>query len=164
MNDELRVEGHETRLCALPSSRKAGVRLGRRKAHLLAVALRRAGTVTARPFVGRRSKGDGGWIGVKTPSEGIMLRRRRTPSLKTGSKLPLSINPEPSTWTRAEGQPPGFRPGKAEGIDLKRENWLPDRHFGSFLGYPSRRTADLATERPKGLKNLYFIAWYGIYS
>ena len=118
MNDELRVEDYETRLCALPSSRKAGVRPGRRNARLLAVALRRAGTVTARSFVGRRSKGNDGWIGVKTPSEGI---------------------------------------------DLKRENWPPGRHFGSLLGHPSRRTADLAAERPKGFKNLYFIGWYGIY-
>jgi hypothetical protein len=55
--------------------------------------------------MGRRSKGNDGWIGVKTSSEGI---------------------------------------------DLKRENWPPGRHFGSLLGHPSRRTADLAAERPKG--------------
>jgi adenosylcobinamide kinase/adenosylcobinamide-phosphate guanylyltransferase len=46
----------------------------------------------------------------------LMLRRRQTPSLRKGSKAPLSINPEPSTRAQAEGQTPGFTPGKAEGL------------------------------------------------
>ncbi len=48
--------------------------------------------------------------------EKLILRQRRTPSLRTGSKAPLSINPEPSTPAQAEGQTPGFRPGKVEGL------------------------------------------------
>jgi len=46
----------------------------------------------------------------------LILRQRRTPSLRTGSKVPLSTNPEPSTRSQAEGQTPGFRPGKVEGL------------------------------------------------
>jgi adenosylcobinamide kinase/adenosylcobinamide-phosphate guanylyltransferase len=46
----------------------------------------------------------------------LILRQRRTPFLRTGSKAPLSINPEPSTRSQAEGQTPGFRPGKVEGL------------------------------------------------
>ena len=48
--------------------------------------------------------------------EKLILRQRRTPSLRTGSKAPLSINPEPSTRAQAEGQTLGFRPGKVEGL------------------------------------------------
>jgi len=39
----------------------------------------------------------------------LILRRRQTPSFRTGSKAPLSINPE---------RTPGFRPGKVEGLIL----------------------------------------------
>ena len=37
----------------------------------------------------------------------LILRRRQTPSFRTGSKGPLSINPE---------QAPDVRPGKVEGL------------------------------------------------
>jgi hypothetical protein len=98
MNDEVRVEDHDTRLCALPSLRKAGVRPGKRNARLLAVGLRRAGTVTDRSFVGRGSKGDDGWIGVKTSSEGMILRRRQPHHVRQGrncrSVSTLSHRPE----------------------------------------------------------------------
>jgi len=48
----------------------------------------------------------------------LILRQRRTLSFRTGSKAPLSINPEPSTRAQAEGETPGFRPGKVEGLIL----------------------------------------------
>jgi len=41
-----------------------------------------------------------------------ILRRRQTLSFRTGSKAPLSINPE---------QTPGFRPGKVEGLIFPEE-------------------------------------------
>jgi adenosylcobinamide kinase/adenosylcobinamide-phosphate guanylyltransferase len=46
----------------------------------------------------------------------LILRRRQTAPFSTGPKAPLSINPEPSTRDQAEGQTPGFRPGKVEGL------------------------------------------------
>ncbi len=46
----------------------------------------------------------------------LILRQRRAPSLRTGSKAPLSINPESSTRAQVEGQTPGFRPEKVEGL------------------------------------------------
>jgi len=46
----------------------------------------------------------------------LILRRRQTPPFRKGSKAPLSINPEPSTRAQAEGQTPGFKPGKVEGL------------------------------------------------
>jgi hypothetical protein len=39
----------------------------------------------------------------------VILRRRQTPSFRTGSRVPLSINPEQTT---------GFRPGNVEGLIL----------------------------------------------
>jgi len=53
MNDELRVEDYETRLCALPSSRKAGVRPGRRKRPLAS-----SGTSAHRHGHGRVFRGE----------------------------------------------------------------------------------------------------------
>jgi O-antigen ligase len=41
------------------------------------------------------------------PNNNLILRRRQTSSLRTGSKAPLSINPE---------QTPGFGPGRVEGL------------------------------------------------
>jgi adenosylcobinamide kinase/adenosylcobinamide-phosphate guanylyltransferase len=46
----------------------------------------------------------------------LILRRRQTAPFRTGPKAPLRINPEPSTRSQAEGQTPGFRPGKVEGL------------------------------------------------
>jgi len=42
----------------------------------------------------------------------LILRRRQTPAFRTGSKAPLSINPE---------QTPGFRPGIVEGLIIDRK-------------------------------------------
>jgi len=79
MNDALRVEDYEVRLRVLFPSRKAGVSAGRENARLPVVAIWRAGTVDARFFVGRRSKGDDRWIDVKTPSERVDLKRENWP-------------------------------------------------------------------------------------
>jgi len=51
----------------------------------------------------------------------LILRRRPTLSFRTGSKAPLSINPE---------QIPGFRPGEVEGLipDFKFTPLLPKHH------------------------------------
>ena len=53
----------------------------------------------------------------------------RLNSTRTGSKGPLSINPEPPTRAQAEGQSPGLRVGKVEGLifaypcKIKRVPW-----------------------------------------
>jgi hypothetical protein len=45
-------------------------------------------------------------VDITNPSV-LILRQRQIPSIRTGSKAPLSINPE---------QTPGFRLGKVEGL------------------------------------------------
>jgi len=69
----------------------------------------------------------------------LIRRRPQTPFFTTGSKAPLSINPEPSTRAQAEGQTPGacpersrrIRPGIVEGLiySLGTSNRTP----GEFL-------------------------------
>ncbi len=54
----------------------------------------------------------------------LILRPHQTPDFGTGTEAPLSINPEPSTRAQAEGQTPGFRPGKAEGLISKGDTHL----------------------------------------
>jgi P-type Mg2+ transporter len=54
----------------------------------------------------------------------LILRPRQTPDFRTGTKAPLSINPEPSTRAQAEGQTPGFRPGEVEGLISKGDTHL----------------------------------------
>jgi len=69
----------------------------------------------------------------------LILRRRKTPSFRTGSRAPLSINPE---------QTPGFRPGNVE--ELIHEKILP-RWMGIFLkgkgcfGIPLKQSLDKFT-------------------
>jgi len=72
-------------------------------------ALWRAGTVTARSFLRRRSEADDCWISAGPPSEGIDLKREICHL--GGASTP---------------------------------SWI----------IKSKGTADLATDRPKGLKNL----------
>jgi hypothetical protein len=48
--------------------------------------------------------------------EKLILRQRRTPSLRTGSKAPLSVNAEPLTRAQAEEQTRGCGQGKVEGL------------------------------------------------
>jgi Mg2+-importing ATPase len=54
----------------------------------------------------------------------LILRRRQTPSFMMGTKALLSINPEPSTRAKAEGQTPDLRTGKVEGLTSKGDTHL----------------------------------------
>ncbi|OGP95280.1 MAG: hypothetical protein A2157_13875 [Deltaproteobacteria bacterium RBG_16_47_11] len=116
--DELSGEDHETPLRALLSSRKAGLRTGRGNAHSLAVALRRAGRVTAGSFVGRKNEANDRGIGLKLHPK-VLIQKEKIGFLAATST----------------------------------PSWV----------IQSKRTADLAAERPNGLKNLFFIARYAIY-
>jgi len=107
--DELRVEDHGTRLRALLSSRKTGLRAGRRNARPLAEVLRREGRVTAGPFPGRKDEANNLGIGVGLYRK-ILIQQEKS-DLLAGTSTPA--------WT-----------------------------------IQSRSTADLATEGPKGVKNL----------
>ena len=54
----------------------------------------------------------------------LILRPRQTPDFRVGTKVPLSINPEPSTRAQAEEQTPGVRPGEVEGLISKGDTNL----------------------------------------
>ena len=59
----------------------------------------------------------------------LILRRRQAPAFRTGSKAPLSINPE---------QTPGFRPGIVEGLIFTL--WLAILLLISFEGWTQPKT------------------------